>query len=213
MLSYKDLKEKFKISDTEIFRFLQIKNWIKNNLDLTFGAPSVLEKILEKKEVKNRRLIGATYGELQKAENNDILLQNIYDKWKTDLDMDISGSRWKEAMNLTYKVTTNENLRLIQCKLMTRIYYTRDRLKKFDSKTSDLCIKCKLQPDSLLHSFWECPKIRNEWRKIEEWMSDICKRKMDFSVEKCIFQLMDNVRYPMGWQIMFSSLIFKKNSY
>ena len=124
--------------------------------------------------------------------------------------MDISGSRWKDAMNLTYKVTTNENLRLIQYKLMTRIYYTRDRLKKNDNKTSDLCIKCKLQPDSLLHSFWECPKIRNEWRKIEEWMSDICKRKMDFSSGKCIFQHMENVRYPMGWQIMFSSLIFKK---
>ena len=124
--------------------------------------------------------------------------------------MEISGSRWKEAMNLTNMVTTNENLRLIQYKLMTRTYYTRDRLKKFDSKTSDLCIKCKSQPDSLLHAFWECPKIRNEWRKIEEWMSNICQRKMDFSSDKCIFQHMENVRYPMGWQIMFSSLIFKK---
>ena len=124
--------------------------------------------------------------------------------------MDISGSRWKEAMNLTNMVTTNENLRLIQYKLMTRTYYTRDRLKKIDSKTSDLCIKCKSQPDSLLHAFWECPKVRNEWRKIEEWMSDICKRKMDFPPKTCIFQHTENVRYPMGWQIIFSSLIFKK---
>ena len=41
-------------------------------------------------------------------------------------------------------------------------------------------------------------------------MSDICKRKMDFSPKTYIFQHMENVRYPMGWQIMFSSLIFKK---
>ena len=54
MLSYKDLKEKFKIPDTEFFRFLQIKNWIKKNLDLTFGAPSVLGKVLEKKGKKQK---------------------------------------------------------------------------------------------------------------------------------------------------------------
>ena len=110
---------------------------------------------------------------------------------------------------MTNKVTTNENLRLIQYKLMTRIYYSRDKIHKFDSSLSDKCLKCA-QTDSLIHSFWHCEKIIKVWKKIDRWLSKMCKYNMLFSPEICIFQKVGKQKYPRGWQILFSSLVYKK---
>jgi len=60
-------------------------------------------------------------------------LSKIYEAWNSDIKDFNAKTKWKECLKLTYKATTNENLRLIQCKLMTRIYYSRDKIHKFDA--------------------------------------------------------------------------------
>ena len=93
---------------------------------------------------------------------------------------------------------------------MTRIYYTRDKIHKFDTNSSDLCIKCGKQSDSLIHAFWHCEKIKKTWEDIEKWLAIVCKTNVVLSPESCIFQNMGRVRYPLTWQILFSSLVLKK---
>ena len=44
------------------------------------------------------------------------MLENIYDKWNDDLDMEDVKNIQKECLQLTYKMTPNENLHLIQYK-------------------------------------------------------------------------------------------------
>lgn len=36
---------------------------------------------------------------------------------------------------------------------MTRIYYNREKIHKFDNKASDVCIKYKMRLETLLHAF------------------------------------------------------------
>ena len=207
--TYKDLKEKYKIEDTEIFRYLQLTNWMRNNIDCGYGGPTEIGKILKRKDDKKIGLTGRIYNILMTADSSDTLLQNIYNKWTIDLNID-AGIRWKECLHLTNKITTNENLRLIQYKLMTRIYYSRDKINKFDSTSSNKCLKCKTESDSLIHAFWYCEKIRESWKEIEEWLSTICKSRIAFTPQTCLFQNTINLKYPTGWQITFSSLIYKK---
>lgn len=161
VLSFQELKNKYELKDLELFKYLQLKNWITENLDLRNRDPTEIGEILRKKEgEKKRRLIGSVYNILIKAEGNEELLQNIHNKWNIDLGIDDAGKKWKECLRLTNRITTNENLRLIQYKLMTRIYYSRDKIHKFDNSTSDRCVKCSTQSDSLIHAFWYCEKVR-----------------------------------------------------
>ena len=75
-----------------------------------------------------------------------------------NLDTKDAERRWKECLQFTNKVTTNENLRLIQFKVMTQIYFSRDKIYTFDSNSSDKCLK-GTQSDSLIHTFWFCRKF------------------------------------------------------
>ena len=74
-------------------------------------------------------------------------LERHYARNAEGLPLSFSNLQFKEAnikrkkcLYLTNKITTNENLRLMQYKLMTRIYYTRDKLHTFYSDSSDQCV-------------------------------------------------------------------------
>lgn len=81
-------------------------------------------------------------------------------------------------MSLTYKTTTNENLRLIQFKLMARIYYTTDKLNTFNNNLSAKCLHCAENEDSLMHAFWHCIDMKDSRESIERWLSKHTKNKI-----------------------------------
>ena len=209
LLSFQDLKDKYQLNNRDIFKYLQLKNWVMENLDLGEKVPTKLCNIIKKSD-KKKPLIGAVYNILSNAENSDELLQNIYNKWNEDLETDDSKDKWKGCLQYTYNITTNENLRLIQYKVMTRMYYTRDKINKFDPTSSDRCLKCHTQRDSLIHSFWYCKKVRTTWTKIERFLNIQCGYAVVFTPTVCIFQNIDVIRYKNYKQILFSCLVYKK---
>ena len=141
-MSFPELKDKYELNDRDIFKYLQLKNWVIENLDLREKTPTKLCDMVKKRD-KMRPLIGAVYNILIDTEDNEEMLKNIYSKWNNDLGIEDAKYKWKDCLKRTYKTTTNENLRLIQYKLMTRMYYTRDKINKFDPTSSDRCLKCR----------------------------------------------------------------------
>ena len=209
LMSFQELKDKYKLNDREIFKYLQLKNWVIENLDLGEKMPTKLCDMVKKRD-KMRPLIGAVYNTLIDAEDNEEMLKNIYNKWNNDLGIEDAKYKWKGCLQRTYKTTTNENLRLIQYKLMTRMYYTRDKINKFDPTSSDRCLKCCTQKDSLIHAFWQCEKVRKTWEKIERILSINCNCTVEFTPMICLFQNTEAIRQPIDRQILFSSLVYKK---
>lgn len=208
VLPFCELKSKYNLKDTEFFKYVQLKNWITVNFDLERNLNSELQAILSPSG-KKRRLTRSMYNLLVSRENSDELLQNIYSKWAEDLGDNIKA-KWKKCLSFTYKTTTNENLWLIQFKLMTRIYYTRDKLNKFDKSLSSKCLRCTIIEDSLMHAFWHCKDINDSWKSIERWLSKHTNSNITFSESLCIFQDIENIKYPTNLQIIFSQLVFKK---
>ena len=116
-------------------------------------------------------------------ENRVTLLENLYNKWTKDQGVDVK-EKWKECLSLTYNLTTNENLCLIQFKVMTRVYYTRDKICKFDNTSSDECLKCNLYGDSLITPLGTA-KVLRRFGRAERRLCKYTHRKMIFSPRKC----------------------------
>ena len=72
-------------------------------------------------ETEKSKLIGKVYNYLIEAQIG-YSLHKIYGDWNKDLKSSHLSNKWKECVHLTNILTTNENLGLIQYKLMTRIY-------------------------------------------------------------------------------------------
>lgn len=207
VVPFSELKSKHNLKDTELFRYMQLKNWIIRYFDLGKNTGPEISNIF--KTIKKRRLIGSMYNLLISSENSDTLLEKIYNKYTEDLGAEVK-EKWKECLSLTYKLTTNENVRLIQFRVMTRVYYTRDKICKFDNTASDKCLKCNRYSDSLMHALWHCKGIKKIWKSIESWLCKYTNKTIVFSPRRCIFQDIEGMRYPTSWQLLFSSLILKK---
>lgn len=62
-----------------------------------------------------------------------------------------------------------------------------------------------------LQSVALCTKGNKIWSESQEWISITRETKIQFSAELCVFQSAEEIRYPVGWHIMFSSLVYKNN--
>lgn len=210
ILSFTDLRDKFKLTDKETFRYIQLKNWLIQNFELKeFQHKNDVVTIISESKT-NSHLTKQIYKALVKSTISDSLLQNVYSKWNYDLNITDAGKKWKKNLSLTHEITTNENLRLIQYKLMSRTYYTRDKIYKFDNKLSDICLKCQSQRDSLIHSFWECCQVNKVWKDLEKWLSNVHDAPICLTPQICLFQDTGQIKYPTGWMILFSALVLKK---
>lgn len=65
------------------------------------------------------------------------------------------------------------------------VCHSGDKIRKFNNSSSDKCLKCATQRDSLIHAFWYREKIRKTWQSIEKWISRTRSCKVAFSPTIC----------------------------
>lgn len=83
VIPFQELKRQYHLKDVEIFRYMQLKNWVNSNFDLSLQVSPELSTLLDQ-ERKRKKLIGSVYNILIKKEGSDQLLENIYNKWTED---------------------------------------------------------------------------------------------------------------------------------
>ena len=71
---------------------------------------------------------------------------------------------------------------------MTRIYYTREKIQKFDKGQSGICLKFNQHTDSLMHAFWNCEKIKKKWEDIGRWLSIHIDTKVEVWAEMLCYK-------------------------
>lgn len=84
LIPFKDLKAKFKFRVCKVFRYMQLKNWIKEHCDIKNVIPANIKTIL-KQDKKGKKCISALYRSLIMGKSNNGLLKNIYEGWDKDL--------------------------------------------------------------------------------------------------------------------------------
>ena len=211
LLTFEEIQTKYELSKKEYFKYIQISFFINKTFQLTnMHIESKMDEILFAVKQPSK-IISKIYRKLQDTDNTEILV-NIKNKWQQDLGRD-SIDNWAELWTASQEITTNENLRLIQFKLMLRYYYTRDRIKTFNSELSSECLKCKIKNDSLIHAFWECHKIKQLWEKLQTWLNEALKINITLSPSLCLLndtQYDSVIKYPTGWVVLLCSLVMKK---
>lgn len=82
-----------------------------------------------------------------------------------DLDCEVEPESWSSRLQFSQKANLNEQY-LQQRLLLRRWYLVTTRLARMYQTASTECFRdCKLH-GTMLHIWWECPKIRNFWNKL-----------------------------------------------
>ena len=191
----------FNWTNKELFRYFQLKSWITDNfepLSSSSDPPAIQRLFLNPDE--NKKWIGKVYKHLVEVQENNYSLQKIYEGWNKDLNITNSDSIWKQCLSTTNTITTNENLRLIQYKLMTRIYYTRSKINTFDASFSPVCVKCGIYKETIIHAFWECEKVRKGWLEIKKGWPLLVESNLNSQSWDVFSKIQIHLNIPLdGW--------------
>lgn len=170
--TFTDFSNKFSISKSNFFRYLQIRHFVKTLVPSFPQIPerSVIEDILQR-PVNWRGHISSIYTLIMSSESPTT--NDIKTKWQEELGIDISEIVWDRAQSWVNGTSPCARLNLIQFKVFHRMHFSKAKLAKIYSTLDDTCDRCKITRGDLTHMFWACPKLTEYWTSIFEILNEV----------------------------------------
>ena len=78
----------------------------------------------------------------------------------------------KDQIVLFRRQYKNVKLRHIYYRLITRDFYTKERILRFRMSRDDECERCG-EVETYRHLFWECRESRSVWRSYNEYVEEL----------------------------------------
>ena len=97
-----------------------------------------------------------------------------------DLGLKFSDGDWVKILRNGKKMSREFRTRLIQFKIINRIYWTPSRLFRVGLTESPDCWRCQDRGGTLLHMLWGCPKIQDFWSAIHEKLERVTGLSIPF---------------------------------
>uniref|UniRef100_A0A669DW20 Reverse transcriptase domain-containing protein n=1 Tax=Oreochromis niloticus TaxID=8128 RepID=A0A669DW20_ORENI len=173
--SFAQLQTKYNLPTSHFFRYLQIRNYVKqafSNLD-TIPIQHVFYNIMNEPPT-SKHLISRLVNLFSSATSSC----HIKEAWTRDTGLDISDDLWAEALSRIKLCSVNARLQLIQFKVVHRLHYSKTKLNKIFPNVSPKCDKCRLVDGTLGHLFWSCSKLTAFWTSIFSFYSTVYNRQL-----------------------------------
>ena len=90
----------------------------------------------------------------------------------------IDPSELSSIYKWPFTVTKNVKLAMFQFKINHNIIYTKDKLKKANLTSDDLCYLCKKERHTLEHMLPRCSNVVKFWKEFYSWWSQITKENI-----------------------------------
>lgn len=164
-VSFTALSEKFDLPKSHLFRYFQIRHFIRNqNPKFPSRPPETLIDSLLALGPEQKRLISSIY--LLIASAVDSPITNPKDSWERELGTTLSDEYWPRVLRAIHSSSICARHSLIQFKIVHRVHYTNLKLSRIYPNVSDSCTRCKQSPADHAHMFWSCPRLATFWSEI-----------------------------------------------
>lgn len=212
LCSFDQLQKKYTLPKTHFFRFLQLRNYMRQNLPSYDSLPedNSLFKILLGPPDTKGLISSLVEFFLIKIAQPAMKIKQI---WEEDLNVTIADDVWKTALSSLHHCSINARLQLIQFKVLHRLHYSKVKLHKFFPQTSPFCGRCKTAQGTLAHQFWLCPLVQSFWKSIFNWYSCALKIHIDPDPETALFgvsNILAKMKHDLCTIIVYGMIIAKR---
>lgn len=161
---YSDICNRYNLPSSHLFKFLQIRNWIK---DLCEDNPRIgdtpLGKIIHLSDSPTG-LISKLYKWINDCVDHKHL--NLKHKWEKE----------QTILRNSQTFLTSTKHRLIQFNVLHRTYYTPHRLHHMYQSVSPCCPRCTSKDGNLTHMLWYCKSLQPFWQGMHTILSKILQK-------------------------------------
>jgi hypothetical protein len=177
-VDFKSLSDKHGLTQSNFFRYLQLRSFVKDHCSTFPFLPADLPTVLDRPESLKGRLSKLYTCILQ---SNPSPLVKIRQEWENELGIQFEDSWWVRAKLQVNYSSSCARLNLIQYKVLHRIHFSKAKLAKFFPGTSDACNRCAFVPSDLAHTFWLCSKLTGFWKNFFKIISKV----LDIDITPC----------------------------
>lgn len=173
--SFSQLQSTFNLPGSDFFRYLQVRHYVQTVIAqfINKPKPNVFDQCFSLSP-SSTHLISCCVNVFQLPVNTEY----IKEAWAKDFDEEISDEIWNESLGKIQDCSRNSRHRLIQFKVVHRLYYSKTKLSKIYNSVSPVCDRCKIKEGSLSHMFWFCPKLFNFWTAIFDFFSKVFQKEV-----------------------------------
>lgn len=163
-MSFEQLRRKYKLRNRDFWKYLQLRSCILARLrQLPLISGSEIQDRLEQ-DWHFKRKTSCFYNFLRGFQPPSF--EGLQRCWERDIGEEISGETLGEIIGSWFKVSREIQTRLINYKIINRIYWTPSKMARLGLRNSDLCWRCDATCGTLLHMLYLCPMIDLLWSKI-----------------------------------------------
>lgn len=134
-------------------------------------------------------------------------IEQLWERWKADIPS-LEREDWEDSLEQCPKLVILSRDRLIQIKLLHRVYHTPIRLHKIYPDRNPCCTRCLVQLGTLLHMLWECPKIQPFWREVFDLINVKLDLPIPMSPELALLGIPDDNQRSHHSKPLISYLLF-----
>ena len=164
IVPWDELKSEYRLAPNEVFLYMQVRHALKARLPEEVALPetSPLEARLFS-EYMPKKAISLTYRKI--LNNTPEAMPATRKKWTQDLG-ELTDEEWGAAVASPREVGIRAGFRLVQLKILHRIYYTPSLLFRMGKKISYQCNRNCEERGTFYHTIWSCPYIVHYWTNI-----------------------------------------------
>lgn len=185
------------------FRYLQLSHAFKSQ----FGSDSLdiesspIESLLSEENLKTplSEVYKGLFVETPK------MLNKCRDTWSAIIP-DFGRDDWDDMWDHTFG--TLVSARLIQFKLLHRIYYTPERLAGIYGTDAGECWRCAHSPADFDHIFWHCQEIREFWTGVTCTVQSLLQIPIPLTVSVCLLGLLEGIALRRAQRTLISISLF-----
>lgn len=185
--SFMDLQGQYNLAPSEIFRYTQARHALyscfpRGSCPLASSPleDRILDGHLPEKTISliHRKLIC----------NMEDPLQTLRTKWVAD-GIELDDEDWQEAVSSPRMVAIPARLRLVQLKILHRVYITGPRLVRMGRAYKGECCRGCGQEGSFLHILWECEYIQQYWTAIHRVLHRVLAVDLLPEARRCLLNV------------------------
>ncbi|KAL2085077.1 hypothetical protein ACEWY4_018397 [Coilia grayii] len=176
--SFHDLQSEFHLQKHNYWRYIQIRSL----LTATFKSPSTPFSADIPSTIVNRYGLGHEasfyYSMLLDKYVSSFSLKKV---WERDLSTTFTDDEWMHVLCNSKKMARDLRTRLVQFKIINKMYWTPAKLFRVKLVNSPMCWKCT-NDGTLTHMLWECPKVQQFWISIHECIEGVVGVEVPFCI-------------------------------
>lgn len=178
--SFVDLRAQYRLPHNQFWRYLQLRHLLCHVFGSPNSAPHNIDWLTQALKTFGAGCKASIfYSMLLKSSINDP--PTLKHTWESDLNTQFTDSAWANILKNGKKLSKELRTRLVQFKILNRLYWTPHKMYRAKLTNSPNCWKCLQSEGTLIHMIWSCPLIQAFWSEIQRHIKRIVKHHIPFS--------------------------------